>query len=312
MYTETTATGVEDLIDQIAIAAAAEGWTVDQNVLVGSLRTVTLHKTGDYIHIWNTATTSFYMRASTGFDSGETPDNQPGVSPSRANSNCGAGPFGEVFFFADDSPAEHFHVVFNIDGIRYRHASFGMLDKFGTYTGGTYFDALNYDPSSTSSVNSTPYSIEHHQMFSCSSSSNSNAGGVRCDMDSETDYFAPFREPNSVSGPNATGGFGPESTGEIGSYGDGYRTKSGFYERSINVWTGRTPLQHIQIRVQRPDNFYSPIGEVPNMRFLNMTRFVAGEEFTIGSDTYKVFPWVKQGGTAPHSQQYAFAYKKVP
>ena len=47
------------------------------------------------------------------------------------------------------------------------------------------------------------------------------------------------------------------------------------------------------------------------MRFLNMTRFVAGEEFTLGSDTWKVFPWIKQGGAVPHSQQFAFAYKKV-
>jgi hypothetical protein len=311
MYTETTATSVEDLLDQIAIAAAAEGWTVDRNALVGSLRTVTLHKSGDYIHLWNTAVDHFFMRGSTGYDGLETPDNQPGMSETRAQCNCYDGPFGEVFFFADDSPAEHFHVVINIDGIRYRHATFGMLDKFGAYTGGTYFDAIHWDDAD-GTANGNPLDLDHHQLFSCSSAANTNIGAVRCDLDGETDYFAGFANPGELTGPNATGGFGSENAGEGGSYGDGFRTKSAFYDRSINTWTGRTPLQHIQIRVQRADNFYTPIGEVPNIRFLNMTRYVAGEEFTLGADTWKVFPWIKQGGTAPHSQQFAFAYKKVP
>lgn len=310
MYTETTAASVEDLLNQIAVAAFAEGWTVHRNVLDGDLRTVTLQKSGDYIHLWNTSTSNFYVRASADYDSLEAPDDQPDVSVSRALCNCGTGPFGEVFFFAEDSPAEHFYTVINMDGTHYRHMAFGELVKYGTFTGGTFFDALNYDSGDVTS-NGSPLDSDHHQMFSCSSNTNTNAGGVRCDVDGNTNYFAPFTNPNDAAGPAATGGMGQESNSNTANWGDGFRTQSGFFNRSINSWTGRTPMQHIQIRVERPDNFYSPLGEVPNMRYINMTRFVAGQEFSLGSDTWKVFPWVKQGAPVPHSGQHAFAYKKV-
>lgn len=312
MYTETTATSVEDLLDQIAVAAAAEGWTVERNDLVGSNRTVTLRMgVGDYIHLWNTTVDHFYMRGSTGYDGGLTPDNQPNVAPYRAQCNCYDGPFSDVYFFADASPADHFHVVINIDGIRYRHASFGTLVKFGAYTGGTYYDALNYDDGN-SLANDDALDPDHHVMFSCGSNDNSNAGSVRIDADGRTDYWAPFRNPQATGMFNVSGGFGSESTSIQLSYGDSYRTQSAFYARSINAWSGRTPMQHIQIRHYRGATYYSPIGEVPNIRYLNMTRFVAAEEVTIGSDVWKIFPWVKQGGAVPHSSQHAFAYKKVP
>jgi hypothetical protein len=307
MYLSTTASSIEDLIDQIADAALAAGWTVDRNNLVSTNRTVTVHKSGDYIHIFNTDQTGFSLRASTGYSAGDTPAAQPGASSTVVLCNVGDGPFGDVHFFADDDPAEHFFGVVNIDGERYRHFAFGELVKAGTYTGGTFFDAINWTAGASEHL---PLDIKHHQLFSSSSYDNIQCGGVRCDLDGNTDFFAPFRDAFHFT-PNATGGFGEENTNPAGSYGDAYRTQSGFYNRSINGWTGRTPFQHVQIRVQRPDTFYSIIGEVPNIRYLYMSRFVAGEEVTIGSDTWKIFPWIKQGGSGAHSAQHAFAYKKV-
>jgi hypothetical protein len=43
------------------------------------------------------------------------------------------------------------------------------------------------------------------------------------------------------------------------------------------------------------DEFLSPIGSMNGFRTLNIVNFEAGDEFTLGSDTWKVFPWYSKG-----------------
>jgi hypothetical protein len=56
------------------------------------------------------------------------------------------------------------------------------------------------------------------------------------------------------------------------------------------------------------DEYLSPIGVVPGMRYMDMTNYLPGDEFTIGSDTWKVFPWYAKGGIGYNR---GIAYLKV-
>lgn len=306
-YEQTNATSVEDLINKIALFAGNNGWTVHRNNLVTTNRTVTMSKTGDYIHLYNTSTTSgMFVRSSVGYDGGLAATAQPNQSVSVANANVSTGPFSNVFLFSNNDCI--FAVVEIASGV-FRHLCFGMLQKLGTYTGGTFFEAHNVDTRPGYGP-ADPWYDWQHPMFASDSASNGNRGGVRCDVDGNTNYFAPFARYDRYTTPVASGAMGNMQNTGAGEH-EGRVTL--FYNRSINSWSGITPLQPVKIRVERPSGYWSEIGIVPAIRFLNMTRFQAGDEFSIGSDTWKVFPWVRKGYVVneQYSSELAFAYLKT-
>lgn len=298
MYQQTVANSPEALVDVIAQFASTAGWTVDRNNLVGSVRTATLHNSGTYIHLWNDAD-ELFIRSSAGYDSGAAGSGQPDQSSSTAAIDLGAGPYPSVYLFAADEPSEHVYAVVEKAAGIYRHMGFGELVKLGSWTGGTFFDGTR--PSSSSADKDNPWDLRNHPMFSGFDylGGMNERGGVHCDVDSRVNYFAPFASTSLTSAPVAQGT-------SLGA------TRDGFYNFSINSWSGITPLMPIRVRVERASGFYSDIGDVPAVRFLNMSRFQPAEEFVIGTDTWKVFPWWRQGfvNDQEYSEQTAFAYLK--
>lgn len=308
-YQLTNATSVEDLINKIATFAVAAGWTQRRNDLVGSNRTVTLQKSGDNIHLYNTDTTNLRVNGSVGYDAGLAGNAQPDQSQSRIASNVGTGPFPNVFLFANNSPSEHVFAVVEIASGIFRHIVFGELQKFGAYTGGTFFDATGF---ATGSAANNMLSNVHHRLFDNGTGYGNSFGGgaVRCDVDGNVNHFAPFRRLTDFAVPCASGGFWDDTPPDNGDRGS---RNTEFYAKSINSIGGTTPLMPITIRVERASSFWSEIGHVPAMRFMNMSRFNPADEFTIGGDTWKVFPWLRKGNVAdqPYSQELAFAYLKT-
>lgn len=305
-YEQTNATNVSDLVNKIALFAGANGWTIHRNTEAAGLRTVSLSKTGDYVHIYMPSTLGFNLRSSVGYDGGLAATAQPNQAVSASSNNTGTGPFSNVFLFSNNDCI--FFVTEIASGI-FRHGCFGMLQKLGAYTGGTFFDQGNYDTRSGYDPHN-PFYTYHHNPFDSNSENNGNRGAVRCDLDGNTNYFAPFAKYDRYATPVASGGMGAMQNTGLGEHEGRVLI---FHDRSINSWSGITPLQPIKIRVERPSGYWSEIGVVPAMRFLNMTRFQAGDEFTIGSDTWKVFPWIRKGYVVneQYSSERAFAYLKT-
>ena len=303
-YQATSATSVPDLIDKIATFAGANGWTVHRNTLGSGLRNLSISKGGDYVHVFNTGTTDVLVRSSVGYDGGLAGIAQPNQAVSQAQANVGTGPFSNVFLFENSSCL--FAVIEISSGI-FRHLCFGSLVKYGAYTGGTFFDAFYLHPSiQPDSPAGASYS---HPLFSNWSQNQGAAGGVRCDVDGNANYFAPFRYQAAYATPVASGAMQAYGAGDYGN-----RAFESFYDRSVNSWSGVTPLQPIKIRVERTGGTYwSEIGHVPAMRFLNMSRFQVGDEFSIGPDTWKVFPWIRKGYVydQPYSSDLGWAYLKT-
>jgi hypothetical protein len=316
-YQETTPTSLAQLISQVSTFAQGLGWTETENTLSGSVRNLTLKRSEtDYIYLYNRSDvdsgTTLLLRSSTSFTSGVAPDSQTGgLSPYRAQSQLFTPPYTKMYLFGDNLPAPYVFGVIEYTGGFYRHFGFGLLSKYGSYTGGTFYDAEHWNRTTSVTPSqdfiSVPQSPNHHVLFRGYINWTTDTdppvnGAVRCDADGRTNAYAAFRSGNS-------------STFAAGSgLPDKPNVADGFFARTANPFSGNTALLPINIFVQRPNPYYSPIGYVPGIRFLNMQNFVAAQEFNVGTDTYKVFPWVRKGYAqgVESSLNYAFAYLKTP
>jgi len=96
---------------------------------------------------------------------------------------------------------------------------------------------------------------------------------------------------------------------------------NGHMELAAIDYNGRTPLQTPYVQVST-DGVHVPYGTPPNVRYINMEFFEAGDELTIGSDTWKVFPVIRRGPSKGYmnpptepsdefSDNYGIAYLKA-
>lgn len=322
-YLETTADSPEDLIDVIVTFAQANGWTVDGNTIDGSLRTAAIHRSGDIVMLYNENTTSLVLRGCTAYNPANPPASQTNVS-NPTPCNLGAGPYSTVYLFTDTTPAEHVYAVVQTTGGIYYHIALGMLEKFGTYTGGTFFDSLYWKRTTASQV--FRWGSQHSALFDYGlgvdgSTDPLRCGNIRCDIpaDGITNAWAQmgrsFTEPSTAHRVRS----GLYSGLTENTNGASWLTTHA-YTRNAAPFSAQVMLGTIRFDVYRDGvtPHWSPIGTVPNLRYLNMQRYSAGQEISVGGDTWKVFPMIRYGvgsdtGVAdnPWSDYHGYAYKKV-
>ena len=306
-YQEITGVGSpEALIDAICTFVGAHGWTVDRNNLVGANRTATIHLPGvsDYIHFFNTNTSELNMRVSVGYAFADAPDLQPNVQPYDSRTNGLTGPYSKVYLFCNDDE-DAFHVVISTSmADEYRHVCFGMLEKIGSYTGGTYADGSYRNPTqfqgdiTGGSQSHTPFYGAQSAPFT--SNNPPYAGALRADVtaDSRTNFFHYFGDGQVGYGGMARTGITTWTAKQNDSW-LGYL--AGGADR--NLFSGRTILHPIHVFIDRTGSptYMSPIGTVKNTRFCNLAKLAVGQEITIGSEVWKVFPLAKKSFLASAS-----------
>lgn len=312
-YQEVLAPATAELIiDAIRSFAAANGWTVSRNDLVGSLRTLTLkHASSDYIHIWNEDADNLLICGSIGYNAALPPLSNPNASK-PGTSNVGEGPYTKLFLFADTTPTPYVHVVIETAtaGV-YRHLSFGMLEEIEAFTGGTYFDASWW--SESGSPPAPGYYNTNHAMFGYDVQTwgTTYQCGFRCDFaaDSRTNQWFHIGAGASSSDPSAWAGIAPDSG-----------ISAVVEQCDENEMSNRSVFHPTDVKVNRVGGYYSRVGSHPNVRVANIKKYTPGDEITIGSDVWKIFPfcrkWTPQlNVNSPvydqHSDYFAYAYKKT-
>lgn len=287
----TSVANPQTLINDICTFAAANGWTVERNNLVGSARTATIRISGttDYIHIFNDGSSDVLRhRISIGYDGGLAPSAQPNVTPRDSYCDLRAGPMPKVWMFANGNVL---HVVVAISlASTYRMMSFGMLDKIGDYDGGTFSESGFH----TQDGYQYYVSPGAHAHFGQSAATGDGAGWLRADcvIDGRTNNFQPFGAYTEGGEDETTGQrmcwtFWPssaEAKGRIISMADD------------NTFSGRSIFQPIHVFVRRKGSpaYYSPAGSVPDIRFASLKKFDPEQEVSIGSDVWKIFPGVRK------------------
>lgn len=308
--TSTSTASVHDLIDNLATFAAAAGWTVERNTLSGTNRTLTLRRPeSDYVHVYNTDQGWLRMRASTGYDGALAPAAQPGVTPEDCITARLTGPYPKVWFFSEGS--EVVVVVRRADqNGAYASFAFGVIQKYGSYAGGTFIDGTYFNASGS---NSGRWSGSDHGLLAYGTS---GAGYVRADADGESGQWLRLATAAALVQSGPPGVANMYSTNQSGAT---FSTARLMGAADDNTFSGRSMLFPIEIAIRRAGTptYYSPAGVVSTVRAVSLAKFAPEDELSIASETWVVFPIVNKraetgGNGDPHaSGNVGFAVRKT-
>ena len=330
-YETGASTGPNDLLDKLRLFAIAQGWTVNRWVTAGSGRELCVSKGSAYFNmrsyqnetalVSGSSTTLRYgisINGSDGFASGSAWDRQAGY-PLRPSGTAGSeqghaympfvtstGPFPSYYLFAPDSKTIYLEV--EVTTGTFQRLGFGSLDLFNPATpgGGRFFYATGGDGGVTNStsyntwlgneIDNSTYSLEEVP-FRCS------------DYTTTAFHSGSFLRTAFDSFDNWCGSARAAAWANMAQVcqGGGVHDKI-IRDSSPNPMNGVGILTPNVVSATRADQYLHPIGVVPGMRYMDMTNYLPGDEFTLGSDTWTVFPWYQKGG---RSFQRGIAYKKV-
>ena len=330
-YQTGTSTGANDLLDKLRLFAIAQGWTANRWVTAGSGQELCLSKGSAYFNFRSYQNETVFMRGSSyankygiamngsdGYASGNAWDRQPGY-PIRTGGTAGSdqcssympfvtsqGPFVAYHLFAPDSKT--IYLELEITTGCFLRLGFGSLDLFnsGSAGGGRFFYAPGGDASVTSAattstwlgseIDNSTYALEEVPFRGADYSATTTQVGsfVRAAFDSFDNWCSSQRVGTTTVTPQSC-------------QGGGVHDKI-LRDSSPNPMNGIGILTPNIVSVNRANEYLHPVGMIPGIRFMDMTNYLPGDEFTIGTDTWKVFPWYNKGG---RSFQRGIAYKKV-
>jgi hypothetical protein len=327
-YSTGTATGANDLLDKLRLFCIAEGWTVNRNTAITGGIELCIKKGTNYINMKSgeniqlrvngTNTAGKYgiiINGSDGYAGGSDWDRQPGYSRRDITASAtdqyvaflpmvtNFGPFPAYHFFSLNS-GDCIYMELEITTGVFQRLGFGKLDLFdtGTTGGGRFFYStgaehvttsttgsswLGSDIGSSNSEEEVPFRAAAYGM-----STTKSASAVRAAFDTFDNWAGSGALASSTYLEQAAVGF---------------KEKALMY-CSPNPLNGVGVLVPVTVNLVRADLFYHPLGTVPGIRYMDMTNYLPGDEFTLGGDTWKVFPWYNKGG---RSYEHGIAYLKV-
>ncbi|CAO77826.1 structural phage protein [Pseudomonas virus Yua] len=328
-YETGSATGPNDMLIKLRDFATAQGWTVNRDVAAGSGRELCLSKGTSYFNLRSYQNENvtingsgaagrygIAINGSDGYAGGSAWDRQPGY-PLRTSSSGGDqghanlplpiyfGPFPSYHLFAPDSKT--IYLELEVASTIFQRLGFGSLDLFNPAApgGGRFFYATGGEHPSTSTGSNTwlgseidngSRSLEEVPFRAADYTTNAGPGGsfLRAQFDSFDNWCGSARSAAYTQMFQACQGGGVHD--------------KVLRDYSPNPLNGVGLLLPNIVSVNRNNEFLSPVGVVPGMRYMDMTLYQPGEEFSLGPDTWKVFPWYQKGG---RSWQRGIAYKKV-
>lgn len=313
-YQTGTATSRNDLLDKLRVwLSGTLSWTINGWADLGSDKRLHVQKGNIYVNfrsVTNSFPFDYYnssyrmdgiaIQGSTGYDSGEDWDHQPGYVQNTDSGDgdyqksAGAaivglsGSFSYWFFATGDLITV---VVESASGV-YQHMIFGQITKFGTYTGG-YFCSASFSPyrgnerynaKSACDFLGSDETYGEHTMHLYLSGIDSKTdwwcNGEKADQNA--DAFNLHLKSSAVT-----------TTSELNEH-DNHVLNMRLFENSPNSFNGVHPLLYIYLLAQRSSSNYSILGYLDGVRQINMLNKLPGDEITLGSDTWKIFPWFIQ------------------
>jgi hypothetical protein len=311
-----------DLLQKLAAFLVANGWTQDRSATEGFGWTVSANLGGNYVNLratlsegtpWafglGTLHFGLHMYLGTGFDGAQPFNIQTGgpvsnTQPVGVGILLSPGPFSNYYFFCDSGGDNVVVVVEKTPGL-YVHLSWGSsLRKAGSYTGGAYFfgSSSGYFTNDTTPGPNVPgFTFTSDCPGVNADQIGGGCGFVRADVDSFTGKWIGIW--------NSTGGSAQGFTGKQGNSsvkGNNLSMRPEFpvyaydpvnYEfqfEQTSEMDGRANLLPILLWVMRDGTTtgFSLLGSIPNIFWHNAigNGFSNAEEYTIGPDTYKLFP----------------------
>jgi len=229
------------------------------------------------------------------------------------------------------SNGDFVHLVVEEMPGRFRHLSFGFIHKYGAFPGGQYL--TSGCPIESSTTTPTNFNVSTALMpFGMNGQNPSKAdlkaygyGGsyVRADIDAmSVGWRLLTTRKYSSDGDNDVRGCGTYDNATNSRGGpSGVQSLNSLahdlaYHCSPQSWNGLAPMLPCYVGAFRSpyNGNWTLLGEFPDVRFLNISNFNPGDEITLGTDVWKIFPLFNKAYTPqsePISYDYGLAYRKV-
>ncbi len=323
-YETGTASTPIDLLDKLRVFAVARGWTQNRNDSPsGTEREVSLSKGGHFINLKgvnganifllnNQSRHAIALSGSDSYSSGDDWDLQNGYpvdfgTTARFNVATifaiNSGPFPSYHFFSDSS-GDYIHCEVEVASGFYQRLGFGVLNLYDPATpgGGRYYYATGgkHVDDSTGSSSWLGVPINDNRSLEEAPFRGGTFGIDSVDAGSLLRVNHPDFNgwaSSSISQSNAY----------TGAAAIGLRERA-MLQLSASPLNNTAVLTPINVAADLNNVSLIPFGTVPDMRYMDMTIYQPGDEFSLGPDTWKVFPWYSKGG---RSYEFATAYKKI-
>lgn len=292
-YETGSATNVDTLLQALATFAAAQGWTINYNgnrtgTGAGLGTAIILSKAGQCHTTFRTHTANRWIETVghdpySSFLTTELQNNSSGVT----RSNEVNGPFQAYHFFAGDI---YLYVVVETTAGVYKHSGCGIIQQLGDASPGHFVYGTTWNMTgATQYYISDPNNNRHAvPLDNNDSSAGIRSTYLRSDYDGNSNYWS--TTSNRLS-------FYPRQRDSRLS--------------AVSRYTQRAVLSAPVFCLNRPNSLISFVGVAPNLRTVLLDWISPGDNLTLGSDVWKVFPIIRRNGavTEPNSGVYGYAYK---
>jgi hypothetical protein len=305
MYATGTPTSLSDFLNSLATFATSAGWTVDHNGSTSGGYYMAVHKDSCYLGYNIPATNDrVELWPATGYAGSTLPPAQANAAPNPSLMfPAPAGPFTAYHFFSTaTSGIDYLHCMLEYSSGNLLHIHGGCLNPVGgaspaTYAAGTCWQALaggnSANDSGPGGGNWTPFSAESPN------NDGWRAVQLRLTVDSVARWFW---NGNTTVGARLIGAVKANSKNVHA------------FARSPNTFNLLAPYIPLSLFVERAaGNIFSYVGDVIDMRWVNLANNLAKDEVTIGADTWKLFPVISRqpfGSPTAATGNYGFAFRK--
>lgn len=331
-YINEQTTSLADLVSKLnTFLTGTPGWTQDEHTPASGKWAI--HKSTVYVSFrWDTSSPNHLgVYHALGYTGGNDPGNHPNDSGNGAisgtdsviddqrNVEIGNSPI-QYWCFEDDTYA---HVVVETADSYFTHFGFGILDKLGDWTGGEYaYGHKKYHAQ-------VPVAIRGAASVLLDGLCKDNDPSGQTDRELFAATVHAEGLPNEGGSSKWAVHMGDQASGDLGTdratnarihFCGGFRggpIARPFGWFNANSEKALVPMYPIgSFYWDRTDDSARFMGWAKDVRGVNMRYFVGGQELTVGSDTWTVFPtWFKATGpfgtTLNTSAWQGIAYKKV-
>jgi hypothetical protein len=320
-YANGTATGPVDLLQQLVTFLVAAGWTQDASAAEGAGWAAHLHNSGNYVHLRGTVNETVFQQHTgggsyalalylgTSYNSGQPWNNQTAGAPigNGASYPVGAaavlsvGPFTN-YYFMTDSGGQNVVVIVEVTPGVFSFVGWGpSINAAGSITGGAYFYGSASGFFSSFAGTGAGYTTTSDCPGGVADIESGVCAYLRCDVDSFTGKWIGIG-PNTSALEGYTGKVGSSSVSTHGGsgisavpvYATGVGNAGDFQNLQTSAQDSRANLLPVLLWVNRDSTTtgFSLAGSLPMVFSSNGVGngFSNASEYTIGSDTYKMFP----------------------
>jgi len=335
-YQTGTATDLGDLLSKLDTFLVANGWTQDDfddgaSVAAEGFANWTKNSMSIGMKWIANSPESLSLHQATahsgsGFPGTHTNDSGNGYNDAfgsnsqlegeRCVSEIGDGPFVSYHFFENDASPAYVHIVVESASETFKHFGWGELNKFNDWTGGEYC----YGHYQDTFLNSSGVDVNSYAMLDGISATVTTVGRRNATIHAEglPHQGASEKWLHHSGGLTSTDPDFVDTAGETKQIAfGGFRGGPVAYllgEFRGDVSTGHIPMYPLAIFTHDfANNFIYYLGSVADIRGIDIFHFSAGQEVTVGSDTWVVFPSSRRTEDNIVNRTYyqGIAYKKV-